>query len=131
MRERTVIIASLALFLVLLTSPVWYAKAAGTTASPPELKRPATETVCVLPVDQIRASHMTLLVSWRDDVVRRQDRSYVSPDGKTYAKSLTGTCLRCHSNKAEFCDRCHAYANVVPYCWDCHVDPASLQRSRP
>ena len=28
--------------------------------------------------------------------------------------SLTGTCLRCHANKAEFCDRCHAYAGVSP-----------------
>ena len=28
----------------------------------------------------------------------------------------------CHANKAEFCDRCHNYAAVKPYCWDCHID---------
>jgi hypothetical protein len=37
--------------------------------------------------------------------------------------SLTRTCLDCHSNKAEFCDRCHTYMAVDPYCWDCHVEP--------
>jgi len=37
--------------------------------------------------------------------------------------SLSNTCLSCHTNKAEFCDKCHGYASVDPYCWDCHVDP--------
>ena len=27
--------------------------------------------------------------------------------------SLSNTCLDCHSNKAEFCDRCHNYASVT------------------
>ena len=31
-------------------------------------------------------------------------------------------CLDCHSNTAEFCDRCHDYASVRPYCWHCHND---------
>jgi hypothetical protein len=44
--------------------------------------------------------------------------------------SLTGTCLTgCHTNKAEFCDRCHNYAAVSVYCWDCHVDPKLAGRS--
>ena len=29
----------------------------------------------------------------------------------------------CHTDKAEFCDRCHNYAGVNPYCWDCHTVP--------
>jgi hypothetical protein len=37
--------------------------------------------------------------------------------------SLQNTCMQCHPNKAEFCDRCHNYASVKPYCWDCHVEP--------
>ena len=131
MRERTVIIGALALFLVILTAPVWYARAAGVTARPPDLTRPETEKACVMPVGYMRTSHMDLLMTWRDDVVRRHDRTFRSPDGKTYTKSLTGTCLRCHTKRAEFCDRCHTFANVTPYCWDCHVDPASIQRSRP
>ncbi|MGD8893899.1 MAG: menaquinol oxidoreductase, partial [Desulfobacterales bacterium] len=33
------------------------------------------------------------------------------------------TCLDCHEEKAEFCDKCHNYASVSPYCWECHIDP--------
>jgi hypothetical protein len=35
-------------------------------------------------------------------------------DNKTYDISLTGTCLKCHPNKVEFCDRCHNYNAVAP-----------------
>ena len=38
-------------------------------------------------------------------------------------KSLTNTCIRCHSNKDKFCDECHHFAGVQPYCWACHVMP--------
>ncbi len=45
---------------------------------------------------------------------------------------LTGTCLTgCHTNKADFCDRCHNYAGVSVYCWECHVDPKLARRSVP
>jgi hypothetical protein len=37
--------------------------------------------------------------------------------------SLTNTCLDCHPNKDTFCDRCHNYMAVSPYCWDCHIVP--------
>lgn len=131
MRDRAAIVATLVLFLALVTAPVWYARAAGVTARGPELRLPEKEKACVMPVAYMRASHMDLLVAWRDDAVRRQDRTHVSPDGRTFTKSLTGTCLRCHANKAEFCDRCHSYAGVTPYCWDCHVEPAPATRSAP
>ncbi|MEW5984689.1 MAG: sulfate reduction electron transfer complex DsrMKJOP subunit DsrJ [Acidobacteriota bacterium] len=131
MRDRYVIVAALAAFLVLVTSPSWYALVSGAPSNAPDIKRPATETSCVMDVSYMRSSHMDLLMTWRDDVVRRYDRTFVSHDGKPYTKSLTATCLRCHDNKAEFCDRCHDYAGVTPYCWDCHVDPASIRRSRP
>jgi hypothetical protein len=131
MRDRYVIMAALAGVLVLITSPVWYARAAGMSARGPEPKLPAQEKACVMPVEYMRTSHMTLLMSWRDQVVRQNIRTWTAGDGKVYTMSLTGTCLRCHANKAEFCDRCHTYAGVAPYCWDCHVDPASIRRSRP
>ena len=69
------------------------------------------------------------LNNWREDVVRRDDRWYVfEVDGveTTVRKSLTETCLSCHSNKTEFCDACHAYTAVTPYCWDCHVIPKEV-----
>ena len=46
----------------------------------------------------------------------------VNKKGKEFEMSLSNTCIECHDNKAEFCDRCHNYASVRPYCWDCHID---------
>ncbi|MDX1708870.1 MAG: sulfate reduction electron transfer complex DsrMKJOP subunit DsrJ, partial [Desulfobacterales bacterium] len=63
-----------------------------------------------------------LLDVWRDAVVREGKRIYVNPAGKEFNMSLSNTCLDCHSNKAEFCDRCHNYASVRPYCWSCHIE---------
>ena len=51
---------------------------------------------------------------------------YVASDGKTYEMSLQNECMRCHSNKAQFCDKCHDYAGLKkddPYCWNCHIAP--------
>jgi hypothetical protein len=44
-------------------------------------------------------------------------------DGKPVTMSLVGTCMRCHSNKSQFCDACHNYLAVSPYCWECHIEP--------
>ena len=62
-------------------------------------------------------------MTWRDEVVRVNQRTFEAPDGREWEKSLTRTCLACHAEKAEFCDKCHDYLGVQPYCWDCHVDP--------
>jgi hypothetical protein len=78
----------------------------------------------------MRERHMALLIEWRDAVVRNNVRTYTAPDGRRYTISLTKTCLGCHTSKAEFCDRCHAFSGVSPYCWDCHVDPAVAARSQ-
>jgi hypothetical protein len=125
MRDRGLIVAGLLLFLGVVLSPVWYNLAAGKTAKGPALKLPAEAKECVAPVEYMKTSHMKLLNDWRDQVVRRNIRTYRAYNGKTYAISLTGTCLQqCHTDKAQFCDRCHAYNGVRnPYCWDCHVDP--------
>jgi hypothetical protein len=77
----------------------------------------------------MKAEHMQLLDVWREAVVRRGERTYVSPDGKEYDMSLSNTCLDCHANKTEFCDRCHNYASVQPYCWDCHIDDKLKENS--
>jgi hypothetical protein len=54
-------------------------------------------------------------------------RTFTAFDGKSYTMALTQTCLKCHASKADFCDRCHNYAGVAPYCWDCHIDPKLAQ----
>ena len=71
----------------------------------------------------MRTSHMKLLDEWRHEVVRDGDRFYKAANGETYYKSLQVTCMECHSNKSKFCDQCHDYMAVSPYCWDCHIAP--------
>jgi len=117
------ILTGLALFLALATAPVWLDAVTGTVAGPPDLVLPRGETACVLPTGEMRAAHMELLDRWRDEVVRRGERSTVTWDGRTVRRSLTGSCLGCHGDKASFCDRCHDTVAVTPYCWDCHVVP--------
>jgi len=69
----------------------------------------------------MRTEHMQMLNDWRNMVVRDGTRLYIGSDGRKFEMSLSNTCLQCHSNKTEFCDRCHNYAAVTPYCWDCHI----------
>ena len=80
-------------------------------------------TECVESVEYMRANHMQRLDNWRNQVVRDAERTYTNTKGKEFKKSLTLTCLKCHKEKKEFCDKCHTYASVKPYCWECHVDP--------
>jgi hypothetical protein len=113
------------IFLALVTLPVWYQAAVGAeTTEPPKLEPVAGGDECVAPSRYMRALHMDLLNVWRDEAVRDGDRTYVGVGGIEYEKSLTGTCLDCHSSKEAFCDRCHEYVGVDPHCWECHGEPA-------
>ncbi|HBZ55705.1 MAG TPA: menaquinol oxidoreductase, partial [Syntrophobacteraceae bacterium] len=60
--------------------------------------------------------------------VRNGMREYKAPNGKVYNMSLQNECLRCHSNKAQFCDQCHNYMAVAPYCFTCHVEPLQKEK---
>ena len=130
MRDRPVIVAGLLVFLGLVTLPLWYDRAAGMTSKGPEPVLPTQERQCVAPVEYMKSSHMALLLDWRDRVVREGATTYVAADGRRYTMSLSKTCLNCHASKADFCDRCHTYAGVTPACFDCHVDPSLVRRSR-
>ena len=125
------IIAGIVVFLIVASVPFWYGR--GKAVSPPDLKldTPAIERLkeklCVEPAPYMRANHMKLLSAWRESVVREGNRSYKATDGKVYKISLTGTCLECHSNKDQFCDRCHDYAGAKPNCWSCHIIPEEVR----
>ena len=125
MRDAGKIIGGLIIFVVLMTSPLWFNAFSASSVEPPELGPPPNGSEeCVEAVEYMRAFHMDLLNEWRDAVVRNGYRYYVASDGTKHKMSLTLTCLDCHTEKSRFCDRCHEYAGVgVPYCWDCHVDP--------
>ncbi len=124
MNDRNKIIAGLTIFVALFTFPIW--SKLGRTAPAPEPVLAAEAKAageCILPKTAMKKDHMQLLDGWRNSVVRDGYRVYTNDKGKTYEMSLSNTCLECHTNKAEFCDACHNYASVKPYCWDCHIDP--------
>ncbi|MBN1608382.1 MAG: sulfate reduction electron transfer complex DsrMKJOP subunit DsrJ [Polyangiaceae bacterium] len=116
------IMLGLAAFAGLATAPAWYDAAGGKVGARPRLEVGTSEKRCVLPVEDMRATHMQLLYGWRDGVVRNGRRMTHTSDGKPIRMSLTGTCLGCHSRKAAFCDRCHDYAAVTLNCFGCHAD---------
>jgi hypothetical protein len=122
MHDGGKILTGLAAFLVVGLFPVWR-PAIGKAVPRPEPKIVTTEKRCVEPRETMRASHMELLNSWRDTVVRRGERTYRTADGNSVTMSLSGTCMRCHPNKKEFCDSCHNDLAVKPYCWECHIEP--------
>ena len=125
MYDASKIVAGLAVFVLLATSPLWYNAISAAPSDAPELQQPPNgSTECVEATDYMRANHMDLLDQWRDTVVREGVRTYTSEmSGKTFNMSLSDTCLDCHSDKKQFCDACHTYSAVDPYCWDCHVIP--------
>ncbi|NQT35640.1 hypothetical protein HQ587_10660 [bacterium] len=176
------IIIGLLIFLLAMTFPIWYNVFAGKDSFEPELEIPTKnisgKDQCVLPIEEMRASHMDVLNEWRDTVVRKGERTHVTPDGREFNRSLSflpgepvivepavvqlalpdtnvtvdsmevhlqshtadagmttevvasheaeiirHSCLDCHSNKSNFCDKCHNYVAVDPYCWECHIIP--------
>jgi len=118
------IIAGLIIGLGLFLLPFFYNAGKAAKAPDPQLTAKAKEAKqCVETTPYIRTSHMKLLDEWRQTVVRNAERYYKGQGGKVYYKSLQITCMDCHSNKSKFCDQCHNYMGVTPYCWECHVAP--------
>jgi hypothetical protein len=118
------IITGLIIFIILLLFPIWYQWGKVVGAPDPQLTDMAKEAVtCIESVDFMKTQHMKILDQWRSEVVRDAERYYISTEGKTYYKSLQVTCMECHSNKTNFCDQCHNYMGVSPFCWDCHIEP--------
>ena len=128
--NRALVLVGIAVFLVVATFPFWYAR--GKAVAPPDLKLDTAaiaalkERLCVEPAEFMRTDHMKLLANWREGL-REGKRTYTASDGRRFEVSLTGTCLKCHDNKEQFCDRCHDYGGVKPNCWSCHVIPKEVR----
>ncbi|MBC8413867.1 MAG: sulfate reduction electron transfer complex DsrMKJOP subunit DsrJ [Nitrospira sp.] len=118
------IIAGLVIFFGLLTVPFFINAVKPTSGANPSIDTPVINSLdtkeCVKPADYMRIEHMKVLDEWRDEVVRDGDRKTIHVGGKDFQKSLQNGCMECHSNKKQFCDECHKYAGVKPYCWSCH-----------
>lgn len=123
MNDKGLIYAGLAIFIALVSFPFLYNLGRATAAPQIELTEQARAAKeCIRSTDYMKKEHMVLLNEWRDAVVRDGYRVFVNSQGKSFNMSLSNTCLDCHSNKAQFCDRCHDYVSVSPYCWDCHIE---------
>jgi hypothetical protein len=122
------IIIGLIVFVGIATFPFLYDVGKASIPPPdpkidtPEIQKMAVKK-CVESKSFMRAEHMVMINNWRDAVVRDGNRLYTSNDGQQYTMSLQNTCMKCHSNKTKFCDECHNYVGVKPYCWDCHIAP--------
>ncbi len=124
MHDAGKVILGLGIFLALVTFPIWFTVATGNYGYTPELQMPEGYTQCVESKEYMTSWHMDLLDQWRDEVVREGKRYYVSKTyGDKHEMSLTKNCMKCHNDKAQFCDKCHNYLGVEPYCWDCHIEP--------
>jgi len=125
MYDKGMIITGLFIFVLLVTFPIWYNHGVAGDVPKPELPKDTKQ--CVLPTTEMRSNHMQLLNEWRDGVLRSGDRAYFELEGKKYQKSLQNACMTCHISKKKFCDTCHVYTSVTPYCWDCHLAPVESE----
>ena len=116
------IILGIIVFAILFSSPLWINVFSEDPTDVPDLQYPADEEECIRDTEYMRNYHMDILNDWRDRVVR-DDIRYTEINGVKYEMSLSKTCMSCHAEKTEFCDKCHDYLGVDPYCWDCHVAP--------
>ena len=126
MHDAGKVVTGLLIFLLLVTAPVWYNLATGEADYVPQLEKASRGEQCVRDSAYMVGYHMELLNQWRDQVVRDGERFEIGSDGSRYERSLSNTCLGCHTSKERFCDRCHIYVGVQPYCWECHVIPEEL-----
>lgn len=122
------IIAGLIVFLGLFTSPFWYDLSNDKAMIQPNPILPSNQKECVASTEFMRRDHMELLDDWRFQVVREGGTNYMSSHGKVFEMRFTKTCLGCHPNTSQFCDQCHNYVGVNPYCWDCHNKPQNLSK---
>lgn len=135
------IFLGLLVFVALATFPFTFNMVMGKGTKAPE---PKTDTPTILEWEKVhgkkecveskefmRTEHMQLLNDWRDSVVRDYNRTYISTAShKRFNMSLQNGCMQCHSNKKKFCDECHTYLSVKPYCWDCHIAPVEKEETK-
>lgn len=115
--RKTFYLAIIPLLLMLL--PIVYSVATfagGAIRGKPdpllEISREISDS-CVRNTEYMRLHHWELLLGVREQVIREGNRE----------GPLLGDCRRCHSNRANFCDRCHKIANVMLDCFHCHYYP--------
>jgi len=114
-----VVIPVAIILLPILYSLAGYVFARGPGDPDPFLQMPEERfKYCVEDGEYMRFHHWELLQQVRDEVVREGKSGGVTFD----------QCRVCHENRAGFCDRCHAAANVRPDCFGCHYFPETPEK---
>jgi hypothetical protein len=133
------IIIGLLIFVGIATFPFYYNIGKKNAKPEPKVDTPAIQEwekqygkkECVESKEFMRTEHMQLINLWRDSVVRNMNRLYISTSNhKKFNMSLQNGCMQCHSNKKKFCDECHNYMAVKPFCWDCHIQPKEKEENK-
>lgn len=128
MYNAKAVIIGIVIFVAIFSSPFWTGWI-GQDYTKTGVVLPAGEKECIEDTEFMRAQHMRLLDEWRDQALREENRVYQSAlNGKKWVISLQNTCLKCHSNYTEFCEKCHVANSVYPYCWTCHIIPTEGKR---
>ncbi len=126
-------------FVGIAAFPVFYNVGKVNAKPEPKLDTPAIQEYeklngkkeCVESKEFMRPEHMQLLNNMRESVVRDSNRGYISETNKKrWNMSLQNGCMNCHSNKKKFCDVCHNYMAVKPFCWDCHIQPKEKEEAK-
>jgi len=123
--DKPIFFIGILVFVTIFTLPIWIIRF-GTVPSQPKIELPKDMKECIASTKDMKSSHMQFLNDWRDSVVREGNRIWISHTSKQYNMSLTNECLRCHNEKSKFCDQCHNYVGVNPFCWDCHTYPKEV-----
>ena len=125
MYNAKAVVIGIIIFVAIFSSPFWLGWL-GQNYTKTGVVNPVGEKECIENTKFMRAQHMRLLDEWRDQALREGNRVYVSAlNGKKWAISLQNTCVTCHNNYKEFCEKCHTANSVYPYCWTCHIIPGS------
>lgn len=133
MYSKKYVIPLVIILLIIFFSPLIYnASAPGFEKEAPtvkngELAKPEGDH-CIENATWMKAWHMDLIHNLRTEAIRHQDITYTSEDyGETYNASLN-TCWECHESKEDFCNACHEYTGVKPYCFECHITPELIEK---
>ena len=131
MQKKTNIVVGILVFVIVMTATIWmnFGKDSGNSAVDVSLDTPTInaldEKQCIYDTEYMRENHMEILHQWKVQVVRDGNRVMVTPDGREFEMSLQNTCLDCHSNYDEFCEKCHNANGIDPNCWTCHTNSST------
>ena len=106
----TWLILGLIILVPLVYNVVLWAGSEGPQFPQPFLEKPKGEEKCIRDTEYMRFNHMILLKGIRDEVMRQGKK------GEMGFKDCRG----CHTNRKQFCDRCHDMVNLKPSCFSCH-----------